>query len=52
VGGTIQQNDHAAAQMAQPLAQKQANLFPPDIVEEKLVVQTQVVVADLPRFRK
>jgi len=44
VGGRIvQQNDHRAPQMAQQLAQKPANLFLPDIVEVKLIVQTQAL---------
>ena len=46
VGGRIvQQNDHWAAQMAQQLAQKQANFFLPDIVEVELIVQTESLVA-------
>ena len=44
VGGrVVQQNDHRAAQMEQQLAQKQANLFLPDIVEVELIVQTQAL---------
>jgi len=44
VGGRIVQNhDHLAPQVAQQLAQKQAHFFLPDIVEIKLIVQTQAL---------
>ena len=46
VGGRIVQNhDHLAPQVAQQLAQKHANFFLPDIVEIKLIVQTQALAA-------
>ena len=46
VGGRIVQNhDHLAPQVAQQLAQKQANFFLPDVVEIKLIVQTQALAA-------
>jgi hypothetical protein len=46
VGGRIvQNNDHRAPQMAQQLAEKHANFFLPDIVEVKLIVQTQALAA-------
>ena len=46
VGGRIVQNhDHVAPQVAQQLAQKHANFFLPDIVEIKLIVQTQALAA-------
>jgi hypothetical protein len=44
VGGRIVQNhDHLAPQVAQQLAQKKAHFFLPDIVEIKLIVQTQAL---------
>ena len=46
VGGRIIQNhDHLAPQVAQQLAQKQANFFLPDVVEIELIVQTQTLAA-------
>jgi len=46
VGGRIIQNhDHLAPQVAQQLAQKQANFFLPDIVEVELIVQTEALAA-------
>jgi len=46
VGGRIVQNhDHLAPQVAQQLAEKQANFFLPDVVEIKLIVQTQALTA-------
>jgi hypothetical protein len=46
VGGRIvQNNDHLAPQVAQQLAEKHANFFLPDIVEVKLIVQTQALAA-------
>jgi len=42
-GGIVQKNDHRAPQMAQQLAQKQANFILPDIVEVELIVQAQVL---------
>jgi hypothetical protein len=46
VGGRIvQNNDHLAPQVAQQLAEKHANFFLPDIVEAKLIVQTQALAA-------
>lgn len=46
VGGRIvQDHDHLAPQVAQQLAQKQANFFLPDVVEIKLIVQTQALAA-------
>ena len=42
-GRIIQQNDHRAAQMAQQLAEKQANFLLADIVEVKLIAQTQAL---------
>ena len=44
VGGRIvQKNDDRAPQVAQQLAEKQANLFLPDIIEIKLIVQAQAL---------
>ena len=44
VGGRIiQDHDHVAPQVAQQLAQKQANFFLPDVVEIELIVQTQAL---------
>ena len=46
VGGRIVQNhDHLTPQVAQQLAEKQAYFFLPDVVEVKLVVQTQALTA-------
>src|SRR5215467_8137511 len=46
VGGRIiQQDDDRTAPMAQQLPEKQANFLLPDIVEVKLIVQTQVLSA-------
>ena len=46
VGGRIVQNhNHLAPQVAQQLAEKQAHFFLPDIVEIKLIVQTQALAA-------
>jgi len=46
VGGRIiQQDDDRAAQMAQQLAEKQANFLLPDIVEVKLIVKAQALSA-------
>ena len=44
-GRIIQQDDDPTAQMAQQLAEKQANFLLPDIVEVKLIVQTEVLSA-------
>ena len=44
-GGIVQNHDHLAPQVAQQLAQKHANFFLPDIVEIKLIVQTQALAA-------
>jgi hypothetical protein len=44
VGGRIvQKNDERAPQVAQQLAEKQANLLLPDIIEIKLIVQAQAL---------
>jgi len=46
VGGRIVQNhDHLVPQVAQQLAQKQANFFLPDVVEIELIVQPQALAA-------
>ena len=42
-GRIIQQHDHRAAQMPQQLAEKDANLLLPDIIEVKLIVQAEVL---------
>ena len=42
-GRIVQKNDHRAPQVAQQLAEKQANFFLPDIVEVELIVQAQVL---------
>ena len=44
-GRIIQNHDHLAPQVAQQLAQKQANFFLPDVVEIELIVQTQALAA-------
>ena len=44
-GRIIQDHDHLAPQLAQQLAQKQANFFLPDVVEIELIVQTQALAA-------
>jgi hypothetical protein len=44
-GAIVHNHDHLAPQVAQQLAPKQANLFLPDIVEIKLIVQTQALAA-------
>jgi hypothetical protein len=44
VGGRIvHKNDERSPQVAQQLAEKQANLFLPDIIEVKLIVQAQAL---------
>ncbi|MGC1786191.1 MAG: hypothetical protein WA718_05585 [Terriglobales bacterium] len=48
VGGRIvQDHDHLAPQVAQQLAQKQANFFLSDVVEIELIVQTQALATGL-----
>jgi hypothetical protein len=42
-GGVIQQDDYGAAQMPQQLPQERTDLFLPDVVKEKQIVQGQVV---------
>lgn len=42
-GRVIQEDNHRAAQMAQQVAEKQANFLLPDIVEVKLIVQAQAL---------
>ena len=42
-GRIVQQDNHRAAHMAQQLAEKQANLLLPDIVEVKLIVQAEAL---------
>ena len=46
-GRIVQNNDHLAPRVAQQLAEKHANFFLPDIVEAKLIVQTQALAAGL-----
>ena len=53
MGGRIVQNhDHLAPQVAQQLAEKQAHFFLPDIIEVKLIVQTQALAAGLTEIPK
>ena len=42
-GRIIQQDDHRAAQMPQQLAQKEANLLLPNVIEVELIVQAQAL---------
>jgi hypothetical protein len=42
-GGVVEQNDDRTAQMAEPLAEKSAHFFWPDVVEVKQIVETQVL---------
>ena len=42
-GGVIQQNDDWAAQVAQQLAQKYADLQLPDVVIEEQIVEAQMM---------
>jgi hypothetical protein len=42
-GGVVQQNDDGTAEVPQQLAEKQADLFLPDVVEVKQVVEAQVL---------
>ena len=42
-GRIIHQHDHRAAQMPQQLAEKDANLLLPDVIEVQLIVQAQAL---------
>ena len=42
-GRIIQQDDHRAAQMPQQLAQKEANLLLPNVIEVELIVQARAL---------
>ena len=42
-GGIIQQNDHRAAQVPQPFAQKPADLLLPEVVNVEQIIEAQLL---------